>query len=224
MLRSLLRPAYKKLRREYRNAKTKSLRSLCSHEPEDRFATHLPYLLALCQDISPKSFLELGGGTFSTPALYDKALFPSLQRILTVEDDADWASRIRDVVGLSEDHVTLVDDVSNFVLDYDGQDFDIVFIDDSKTIIERAKTVEACVKKFPNSLLVIHDFEVRAYQIALGDAVEKTVGDAWRPWVGMASFSSEKIEAAKRASKKIKTNRFVSPSDSQRWSGILTQE
>ena len=53
-------------------------------------ASHLPILHAIAQSFSIKNVIEFGMGRFSTPAFLDKAHFPVLENLYSLESNEDW--------------------------------------------------------------------------------------------------------------------------------------
>lgn len=126
----------------------------------DPYASHLPVLQALPSAFSIERVLELGAGLHSTPAFL---ALPGLKHLTSVENDPQWAARVRSD---DERHDVLV--VEGSIADNlpPLEDYDLVFIDDSTSAHERARTIRAVLSQ-PHPPVVIHDAEVPEYAAAI---------------------------------------------------------
>jgi len=157
-IRSHLAPLVAPLRRRVK----------CFSTPRARndYATHIPILIGLSRLRKVRHVLEFGCGHYSTLTFLNASAFPHLERLHSVENDDSWATTIRK--SAKDDRWTLqlvngeiADSVPNL------ESFDLILIDDSKTSVQRAKTIRAVARKQPQRpWIVIHDFEVEEYREA----------------------------------------------------------
>lgn len=121
----------------------------------DPWSTHLPALATAVHKFGNR-VLELGCGWYSTPLLY--AMSPY---VLTLEHDADWASKFD---SLTKDHLLIV---PNLVKEVESivaskmQMFDVVFVDCEGNDLRRR-----CVELFLNTrcCIVAHDTQEDHYR------------------------------------------------------------
>ncbi|MEQ2005887.1 MAG: hypothetical protein ABMA26_03735 [Limisphaerales bacterium] len=133
------------------------------------YLTHIPILLAVARWRPLTTVLEFGCGDISTRAFLDRRFFPALQRLESYENDAAWAEHLRSSIG-NEPRLNLHCVEGAIVSSVDAIDleqFDLIFIDDSKTGEERSATIRAVAAKRPHRAIVaVHDFECLDYRIA----------------------------------------------------------
>jgi len=130
------------------------------------YATHIPILIGLSRLRKIRRVLEFGCGNYSTLTFLNRTAFPHLERLQSIENDDSWAATIQEKA--KDDRWTLqlvngeiADSVPNL------ESFDLILIDDSKTSVQRAKTIGAVARKQPQRpWIVIHDFEVEEYREA----------------------------------------------------------
>lgn len=121
----------------------------------DPYASHLPVLEALSGLIPMGRVLELGAGRYSTPFFLDHT-----KGLISLETDPKWATE-RD-----EHHrVRLVENCADS-LPADLSVFDLVFIDNGGTDVEREQSIKAVLSQ-PHPPVVIHDAEVELYADAI---------------------------------------------------------
>lgn len=128
------------------------------------YSTHIPVLLALARVTTVRRVLELGSGPFSTPLFLNRAAFPDLEQLTSLEDDGDWSATVLNTVG-EDDRLDyrLVAPPISASLPALGE-YDLVFIDDSRTVLERSETLAQVAAANPKGLVVMHDFEQRRYR------------------------------------------------------------
>ena len=128
----------------------------------DRYASHLPVLKALLDTGTISRVLELGGGLYSTPAFLATS---SLEKLTTIENDPEWARKAETA---DDRHEVLL--VQGAIADNlpPLEDYDLVFIDDSTSAYERARTIRAVLSQ-PHPPVVIHDAEVPEYAAAMAE-------------------------------------------------------
>ncbi|WP_344329742.1 hypothetical protein [Aeromicrobium halocynthiae] len=174
------------------------------------------------------SVLELGSGAFSTPQFLDRRVFPALAALTSLEDDADWLSTVAESTGSDPRlDLRLVQKVCTSVPNGLDQ-FDLIFIDDSRTFAERSQTIRAVLSEKPRGLVAIHDFEHRAYRKAAKGFDHRFTFKAYTPqvavcWIGDGSLHP-KLSALHskivRGSQELK----LAPSDTDRWAQLLSDD
>lgn len=151
----------------------------------DAYASHLPMLTALGAWLPVRRALELGGGRYSTLTLLDRARYPHLEKLVTVETDAGWREWLR--ANVDDARWELADSIPPWIGEYD-----LVFIDDGHSLDERVASIEAVSAAWPCAAVVIHDFEQTAYQRAADfDWLEVYTGRL--PWTALA-WNGERAE------------------------------
>lgn len=152
------------------------------------FATHIPVLMGLCQMIKPKKILELGPGLYSTAMFTDRSFLPGLTNFTSVESEKEWADKVKDFfVEKKESHFILSE---TGVADYISsltEKFDLIFVDDSLTTEDRVRTIlNVGIKSdMQDTVVVIHDFEVPAYQNATTSFNNRYIFKCFHPNIGV---------------------------------------
>ena len=121
----------------------------------DAYASHLPVLEAVSGLLNPRHVLELGGGFYSTPFFLS---LRSVERLVTVEPDPDWAKRIeRD---FHDPRLRLHSGLTHLKRSSLAA-FDLVFIDDGTCAEEREESIRWVLgQNHPPA--IVHDAEVYA--------------------------------------------------------------
>jgi hypothetical protein len=152
------------------------------------YATHVPILIGLARLREIKNVLEFGCGYYSTLTFLNRAAFPHLERLQSVENDASWAETIHEA-GKSDERWTLRlvrREIADAVPDLEA--FDLVLIDDSKTSTQRP-------------WIVIHDFEVEEYRRAAAGFKQRYTFKAFNPETGVVSNSLLQLKSLDRSIK-----------------------
>lgn len=193
--------------------------SLRFHRHRNAFASHMPILIGVARAARPRRLLELGAGFFSTPAFLDRRLFPSLESILSLEDDPDWIARLTARIGgdprLS---LTSVPVVPDWAAEADLTSFDLIFVDDSTMVGERARTVRnVLMRARADAIVVIHDFQQAQYQAAVPAPWTAFTFDVLSPATGVVfqtGISRHQLEAIRAV---IQANKGAPASKPLRW-------
>jgi len=163
------------------------------------YATHVPILIGLARLREIKSVLEFGCGYYSTLTFLNRAAFPHLERLQSVENDASWAETIHEAAK-SDERWTLKlvrREIADAVPDLEA--FDLVLIDDSKTSAQRSATIRAVAGKQPQRpWIVIHDFEVEEYRRAAAGFKQRHTFKAFNPETGVVSNSLLQLKSLDR--------------------------
>jgi hypothetical protein len=166
------------------------------------YATHVPILIGLARLREIKNVLEFGCGYYSTLTFLNRAAFPHLERLQSVENDASWAETIHEA-GKSDERWTLRlvrREIADAVPDLEA--FDLVLIDDSKTSTQRSATIRAVAGKQPQRpWIVIHDFEVEEYRRAAAGFKQRYTFKAFNPETGVVSNSLLQLKSLDRSIK-----------------------
>ena len=120
----------------------------------DPWASHLP-LLRTCGWAT--NVLELGMGRYSTPTFLDRAVYPFLERLVSIESNPDWMRASDDprheVHAYPEPIEALLD-----TMDLDT--FDLIFVDNSDKAESRIATLKyVCARRPHKAKVLIHDWE-----------------------------------------------------------------
>jgi hypothetical protein len=152
--------------------------------------THLPVLLALRLLRPVKRVLELGAGEYSTLAFLDRQCFPELERLVSFENDSQWAERVQQMAqGDNRLCLKLKSGLmAKAVAEEKLHQYDTIFLDDSRCVAERCQTIQTVAAMRPEqAVIVIHDFEVLDYREAAlpfrrtyrFSGINPSVGVAW---------------------------------------------
>lgn len=130
----------------------------------DPYSTHMEFLLKHCA--GAESILELGCGKYSTPLFLNRSLFPQMKRLVSVENDQEWADRIAsDHVDPRFNLIVNPTPVADFLSLLNLTDYDLIFVDNA-SMKERISAIEYLARNIFTSRVVIHDFEIQEYRDA----------------------------------------------------------
>lgn len=186
------------------------------------YSTHVPILIGLARLREIKNVLEFGCGYYSTLTFLNRAAFPRLEQLQSVENDATWAGTLHGVAKTDiRWRLNLVDgEIANAVPSLDLEAFDLILIDDSKTSAQRAATIRAIANKQPQrALIVIHDYEVEEYRLAARGFKERYAFKAYNPQTGLVCNNVVDIKSLARSLKQH--SKALEPDDLQGWLKIL---
>ncbi|MEI6141556.1 MAG: hypothetical protein WCP85_19950 [Mariniphaga sp.] len=135
------------------------------------YMSHVPVLLTIGanSNLGIRRILELGTGMFSTLTFLDRENFGKLECLNSIETDHLWAKKILDLVHNEERlNLKLTEyQVADSLKDYDVDNYDLIFVDDSITREDRSRTIETLgALNLKNAIIVIHDFDMPSYQKA----------------------------------------------------------
>jgi hypothetical protein len=151
---------------------------------DGEYATHVPILVGVAAALRPKLFLEFGSGIFSTLSLLDEEAFPSIEKVESYENNREWFEQIRDRVGLaSRVSLQYVDgDMHLSVEGINTSRADMIFVDDSPSGEERARTVRGVARRCGlGPVVVIHDCELWRLRLASRRFANHVYFDAFNP-------------------------------------------
>lgn len=187
------------------------------------YATHIPVLIGLAKLREIRNVLEFGCGHYSTLTFLNRAGFPHLQRLHSIENDDAWAMTLQ---GLTKDDrwtLQLVNgEIADSVADLHLETFDLILIDDSKTSAQRAATIRAIARKQPqHAWIVIHDFEVDEYRDAASGFKYRHRFRGYNPETGVVA-NSDRIDRLKAIDRAIKSKaKTLEPEAISDWSSSL---
>ena len=200
------------------------------------YATHLPVLIGVAAIVRPKAFLEYGSGVISTPTLLDRSMFPDLESVVSLENDAEWLDRVAAATDDARLELRLVDgSVRRAVAAAEVNAADMVLIDDSRAVEDRAATIEAVLDSLdpavPTTILV-HDAETPEYlsllrsKTARGGSLEGAhlfVFDAFEPHTGCLSTDPRCTPSRLRALNRriARQTATTQPDDLAAWADLL---
>ncbi len=165
------------------------------------YATHIPILIGLARAREIRSVLEFGCGQYSTLTFLDRAAFPHLKRLHSIENDDAWAQMIQETAK-DDRRWTLQSvngEISASVADLDLESFDLVLIDDSKTSAQRVETIRAiAAKQSKHPWIVIHDFEFDEYRRAASGFKHRHRFRAYNPETGVVGNRVDEWSAIDR--------------------------
>lgn len=166
------------------------------------YATHVPILIGLARLRKIRSVLEFGCGYYSTLTFLNRAAFPHLERLQSVENDVSWAETLHELAKNDERwSLNLVrNDIANTVSSLPLEAFDLILLDDSKTSAQRSATIHAVAGKQPQRpWIVIHDFEVGEYRRAAASFKQRYSFKAFNPETGVVSNNPIQLKPLDRA-------------------------
>jgi hypothetical protein len=165
-------------------------RYLSAPRARNDYATHVPILIGLARLREIRSVLEFGCGYYSTLTFLNRAAFPHLEQLHSVENDASWSETLSEVAKRDERwSLHLVDgEIADSVRSLDLEAFDLILIDDSKTSAQRAATIRSVAAQQPRRpWIAIHDFEVDEYRQAASGFRQRHRFRAYNPETGLVS-------------------------------------
>ena len=189
------------------------------------YATHVPVLIGLAQMREIRSVLEFGCGNYSTLTFLNRAVFPQLEQLWSIENDVTWAETLRATAKDDERwRLDLIEgEISDSVAELNLEAFDLILIDDSKTSAQRAATIRSVIGKQPrHPWIVIHDFEVEEYQHAATGFRQGHRFRAYNPETGLMWNSGNGPSTLRSFDRALKKNaRSLAPNDVEGWQNAL---
>lgn len=185
------------------------------------YATHVPILIGLASIREIRNVLELGCGHYSTLTFLNRAAFPHLERLRSIENDTAWAETINEAVK-NDGRWSLTNvagEIAESISTLDLEKFDLILIDDSQTATQRASTIQAICSKDPRrAWAVIHDFEVKEYRRAASGFRQKYAFKVYNPWTGLVWNSVTEARRAKSLDRVLKEHaKILEPDDVDGW-------
>jgi hypothetical protein len=182
------------------------------------YATHVPVLIGLARMREIRNVLEFGCGYYSTLTFLNRAAFPHVERLHSVENDSSWSELISEVAKNDKRwNLQLFEgEIADSVSTLDLERFDLILIDDSKTSAHRAATIRAVANRRPHRpWIAIHDFEVGEYKAAASGFRQRHTFKAYNPETGLVANSTVNARPLARL---LKDNRkTLQPDDVNGW-------
>jgi hypothetical protein len=193
---------------------------------EKDYATHVPILVGLSNAVVIKRVLELGCGEFSTLTFLNRFVFPDLVKLDTFENNRFWLDRVSALT--AEDSRVTTNyadgDIETVAQDLNVDEYDLIFIDDSTSADQRARTIAEIASKKCKALVVIHDFEVQEYQKAAGPFEHRFIFKALNPMTGIVwNDNQSRMKSLKRIHGLLKRfARSIEPDDVEGWARVFS--
>lgn len=196
----MIERSVKRLKYELQYLRRRTFRSRFKRVAADPFATHIPILLGVAAMTSPLRILELGGGRSSTPCLADRSLFPSVKEVRTLEDDPEWANVLIALdLEPGRSCVDVVPSIRHRLATMDIAPYDLVFVDNSMSVTERAETLAVVLDRVrSDAIVIVHDFEWRAYRAAVKYPWRYYSFRVWKPETGVL-WRNERLDRQQMA-------------------------
>ena len=115
-------------------------------------STHIPVLVSLGLTRHIERVLELGAGLYSTPTFLNRKVFPTLESLISFEDNPEWTIKVSKAC--IDDRLTLVSEFPDLEKSYD-----LIFVDNATDLSVRAATIRKVCDEVRDTLVVIHDAE-----------------------------------------------------------------
>jgi len=181
----------------------------------------VPILIGLAQIREIRHVLEFGCGRYSTLTFLNRAAFPDLERLQSVENDDSWAATIGKAAG-DDKRWTLTHvegEIADSITDLNLEAFDLILVDDSMTAAQRAATISTIRSKNPqHPWIVIHDYEVDEYRRAASGFRQKYSFKAFNPWTGLIWNSVTELRRVKALDRILKNHgKLLEPDDAEAW-------
>jgi hypothetical protein len=135
----------------------------------NQFATHIPILIGIARIVTIRRVLELGCGTYSTLTFLNRAAFPDLVQLDSLETDPAWAKKLSTAtVDDLRIRINVVKDpIENSIQDLLLGEYDLILVDHSVSYDTRAATIFSLARmSLGSALIVIHDYEMPQYRNA----------------------------------------------------------
>jgi hypothetical protein len=154
-----------------------------SPRAKNPYGSHIPILMICCAVFRPERILELGTGSYSTALFLNPSVCPSLKLLHSIEDDPAWLEQVRSA-NIPDERWKLElrqGSVSTTISRMDTSQYDLIFIDDSKSPIGRSQTVQAVYAGRPRCPVIIHDAELWRIRTRIWLRTPFVVFDAFNP-------------------------------------------
>ena len=105
--------------------------------------------------------------------------------------------------------------------------FDLIFVDDSQSAVEREETIwQLANRPLSGQLIVIHDFEISNYRNASSTFEHRQIFPAFTPQTGVVwNGSDQTVQLLKKLSRQIiQHSRSISVDDVEGWRRVFREE
>jgi hypothetical protein len=131
----------------------------------------------------PKTVVEFGSGTFSTLTFLDRAIFPSVESLVSFENDAVWYEKMKQLV--SGDGRASIRQVTGPIASQVGSiawnTVDLVFVDDSDEFGRAATVRELSKQRISGVAIILHDYEILRLRSATRMFERRYCFKPWNP-------------------------------------------
>lgn len=144
------------------------------------WASHQPVLRAAAEFVPLRKVIEFGAGKYSTPFFLDRAVFPDLEQLVSVEHDPEWLRKLRDEIKDDRwhpqlEHVEMMPELAALL-----EPADLVLIDSGRPTAFRADYhLRGALLEYyaaSESIVVMHDVETNPLHDYSNDAKYKYKG------------------------------------------------
>ncbi len=188
---------------------------------DNPYASHIPVLLGLARLRPIRRVLELGSGDYSTLTFLDRAAFPELTSLVSLEDDPTWLERVRARAGADPrvEFRAVAGTIAEAVDTLDLSAFDLVFVDDSMTTEARVRTIRAVATAIHTpTFAAIHDFECTDYREAATAAPRQFAFEVLHPNTGVMYENAPTERQLQQVRRVVdRYSRRLAPDDIQSW-------
>lgn len=191
------------------------------------YATHVPVLIGLARALKVRSVLEVGCGQYSTLTFLNRAAFPNLEKLRSLENDIEWFAKVAKLVADDPraEMMPVSGAMSRAMAATEIDAYDLIFLDDSTSAEERAATIREVAAKQPvSTIVVIHDYEVQAYRQAARAFVNRFNFDCLAPNTGIvwnnAAINKRDLRALNTFIKRY--SKHYEPDDLSGWLQVLS--
>ena len=175
-------------------------------------STHIPVLVALGLTRPIRRVLELGAGLYSTPTFLNRKVFPTLENLVSFEDNPEWAMKVSNAC--SDERLTLVSEFPNLEKPYD-----LIFVDNATDLSIRAATIRKVCDEVRDTLVVIHDAEDVNYIPEINRFEWDVTIKTYAKWTALAFNGG--IDPVTVTFRKIESNLHLAPTDIDGWLEVL---
>jgi hypothetical protein len=188
------------------------------------YATHLPVLVGLSSIVRPKVVVEFGSGTYSTLTFLNRAIFPSLESLISLEDDTAWYEKMKQLVAADKRaSLRLVaGSVASRIASIAWSAVDLIFVDDSEER-GRSVTLNELSKHISSIPVVLHDYNSPRLRWATRTFERRYFFSIWNPqtcvlWNGNLPWDWH----LKTLNAILRSHRKVSVDDTAVWNETLS--
>jgi hypothetical protein len=193
------------------------------------YGSHVPTLIACAAVVRPQRVLELGCGLYSTPLFLDLDYWPALQDITSIETDGQWFQRVVSLLGHDPRwkpqlvKTTVAEWLRSERNGLDIGGYDLIFVDDSAGVLQRAETLDALFSIKPTCPVVVHDVEQWRLRGRVWARRPYIIFDAFTPQTAVCNCGNKaKLLMLKRANAVLRTfrNEALASANLGQWESI----
>jgi predicted O-methyltransferase YrrM len=194
------------------------------------YATHVPILVGVGCSSGIARILEFGAGFYSTLTFLNRAAFPDVTSVSTIESDPDWISKVR-AAAKDDPRLTIryaPEPVESLLPELDLGQYDLILVDSSTDAAKRAALVrELAARSDGTGLVVVHDFEIDLYRWAAKGFANRIEYSEFNPGTGILWHA--KRDGVKKTLKSIKRiisrhAKLLPPDDVESWAAAFRKE